>query len=212
MKKIFYIQKYAFWQQSETEKIPSVKFIPSLLSRRLTKVEKIGLFLTHKLEPLPENCQIIFASRFGEWQQTIDLIQQFFAEKEMSPAGFSHSVHNAMPGVLSVLNKSTNSYTSIAAKEWTIENALIESFCAKKPVLFIFAEEETPEFYRSKFSNPLLTQGVAFIILDKETPSAQKISVEFEKQDVSPVSFEQLCRLLKNGETLTASQFVIRKE
>ena len=111
MKKIFYIQKYAFWQQSETEKIPNVKFIPSLLCRRLTKVEKIGIFLAHELEPLPENCQIVFASRFGEWQQTIDLIHQFFNEKEMSPAGFSHSVHNAMPGVLSVLTKNMNRNT-----------------------------------------------------------------------------------------------------
>ena len=110
MKKIFYIQKYTLWQQSENQRIPDIKFIPSLLARRLTKVEKIGLFLTHELEPLPETHQIVFASRFGEWQQTIDLIQQFFNEKEMSPAGFSHSVHNAMPGMLSVLAKNMNSY------------------------------------------------------------------------------------------------------
>ena len=211
MKKFFYIQKYALWQQNETEKKPDVKFIPSLLSRRLTTVEKTGIFLAHQLEPLPENCHIVFASRFGEWQQTIDLIQQFHMEGEMSPAGFSHSVHNAMPGMLSVLTKSTNTYTSIAAKEWTIENALIEAFCEPKPVVFIFAEEETPEFYRPQFSNPLTSHGVAFIISDKESASAQKISVDFEKNDVEPVLFSQLVDFLGAKESLTATQFVIRK-
>lgn len=211
MKKIFYIQKYTLWQQTEKEKMPDVKFIPSLLARRLTKVEKIGLFLSHQLDPLPENCQVIFASRFGEWQQTIDLIQQFFTEKEMSPAGFSHSVHNAMPGVLSVLNKDTNAYTSITAKERTIENALMEAFCEKKPVLFIYAEEETPEFYRSEFSNPFGGYGVAFVLSDKETPNAQKFSVEFENHNVPPVSFPDLNQFLNSGETLIAPLFVLRK-
>ena len=211
MKKIFYIQKHALWRQSKTEKTPNVKFIPSLLCRRLTKVEKTGVFLAHKLEPLPENCQIVFASRFGEWQQTIDLIHQFFNEKEMSPAGFSHSVHNAMPGVLSVLTKNMNSYTSIAAKEWTIENALTETFCTAKPVLFVFAEEETPEFYRPKFSNAFDGYGAAFIITDEPTPSAQKISVEFTEQNTQPISFDDLCEFLSGGKILTGTQFVVRK-
>ena len=78
MKKIFYIQKYVVGQQSETDATPDIDFIPALLRRRLTAVEKIGLSLAHQLEPLPENSLVVFASRFGEWQQTIDLIHQFF--------------------------------------------------------------------------------------------------------------------------------------
>ena len=82
MKKIFYIQKHAIWQQGKTEKAPDISFIPTLLRRRITTVEKIGLYLAHQMEPIPANCQIVFASRFGEWQQTIDLIHQFFQDKE----------------------------------------------------------------------------------------------------------------------------------
>ena len=52
-----------------------------------------------------EETKIVFSSRYGEWQQTIKLIQQMHDEGEMSPAGFSHSVHNAMPGILSIINK-----------------------------------------------------------------------------------------------------------
>ena len=156
MKKIFYIQKYVLWQQNEKEEMPDISFIPTLLRRRLTAIEKIGLFLAHRLEPLPENCLIVFASRFGEWQQTIDLIQQFYSDKEMSPAGFSHSVHNAMPGLLSILSKNKSSYTSIAAQESTIEAGLLEAFCTSAPVLFVPIIPKYPDtgnIYRNRSQN-----------------------------------------------------------
>lgn len=211
MKKIFYIQKHALWEQSETVKDPDISFIPSLLRRRLTGIEKIGLFLAHQLEPLPENCQIVFASRFGEWQQTIDLIRQFFQDKEMSPAGFSHSVHNAMPGILSILTKNKSSYTSIAANDQTIESGLLETFCTTMPVLFIYAEEKMPEFYRSKFPVPFSGHGCAFIVSDQKLPDAQKISMEITKKFQAPLTFQQVCQFLKADETLSSAHFVLRK-
>ena len=61
MKRIFYIQKYALWQQSKDEKVPDVSFVPSLMRRRLNTVEKIGLYLAHELEPLPKKYQVVFA-------------------------------------------------------------------------------------------------------------------------------------------------------
>ena len=212
MKKIFYIQRYAYWKQSKTNETLAISFIPPLLRRRLTNVEKIGLFLAHQLEPLPENCQIVFASRFGEWQQTIDLIEQFFHDKEMSPAGFSHSVHNAMPGLLSILTKNKNTYTSIAAQNETIENGLIEAFCEKQPVLFIYAEEETPAFYKTKFKEPFGGHGIAFIISDKNSLKAQKILVDSCNQNQHLLTFQKLCSFLDTGEKLTTNHFILRKE
>ena len=212
MKKIFYIQKYAIWQQTDKESMPKVDFIPALLRRRLTGVEKIGLYLTNQLVPIPPATRVVFASRFGEWQQTIDLISQFFKDHEMSPAGFSHSVHNAMPGVFSLLVKNRESYTSIAAGENTIESGLTEAFCGKLPTLFIYAEEETPEFYRPKFSNPFGGHGVAFILSDQPSPNAHKISIETIKFDEEELTFEKLCRFLDTGDCLTTEHFVLRKE
>jgi len=210
MKKIFYIQNM-FWQQDAKEKMPDVSFIPALLRRRLTGVEKIGLFLAHQWEPLPEDCRIIFASRFGEWQQTIDLIHQFFRDREMSPAGFSHSVHNAMPGLLSILSKNKASYTSIAAQSETIESGLVEAFCAPSPVLLIYAEEETPEFYRSKFSDPFLGHGFSLVVSEQELPGAQKILVEIKNQEQSALTFQELYRFFQKGDLLSTRYLTLRK-
>lgn len=211
MKKSFYIQKYALWHQNETGETPDIGFISPLLRRRLTGVEKIGLFLAHQLEPYPVDTQVVFASRFGEWQQTIDLIHQFSQDKEMSPAGFSHSVHNAMPGLLSIFMKNNNSYTSIAANQDTIESGLLEVFCSPRPVLFIYAEEETPEFYYSKFKKTFLGQGVAFIVSDQKLPDSQKVLMETIFSEQSPLTFSELCQFLDKGEILITNHFVLRK-
>ncbi len=211
MKEIFYIPKYACWQQTEGNPDLDLSFVPPLIRRRLTQVEKIGLYLAHQLEPLPQNCQVVFASRFGEWQQTIDLIQQFFNDKETSPAGFSHSVHNAMPGLLSVLTKSKESYTSIAAKEATISSALLETFCGPKPVLFIYAEEKTPDFYTPKFSDSFLGHGVAFIVSSTPEPGTIRASCETGNYNNKICSFKELIDFLKSKDELNINGLIIRQ-
>jgi len=211
MKEIFYIAPYAYWQQTEKEDAPDVSFIPTLTRRRLNQVEKIGLYLAHKLGPLPQGCKIVFASRFGEWQQTIDLIKQFFNDAEMSPAGFSHSVHNATPGVLSILDKSKESYTAISAQEDTISTALIETFCTSKPVLFIYTEEKTPDFYSPKFQSPFLGHGVAFLISNIDNEGYIKVSVETNSEAQKPPSFNELIDFLNEKDTLSINGLNIRK-
>lgn len=237
MKRIFYIEKYALWPQ--TKNTPDVSFIPPFIRRRLTAVERIGLFLAHQLEPLPDYYQVVFSSRFGEWQQTIDLISQFHNEKEMSPSGFSHSVHNAMPAMLSLLTKETEAYTSIAAGEKSLESGLLESFCSPKPVLFLYAEEATPDFYTKHFSTPFLGHGIGLILSPEETENTAKISAETNNNNpfpmfsfktkvaenavkisvetnkntpLPPLSFETLAEFLEKGEALSTSGFSLRKE
>ena len=113
MNQSFFLYGYSFWQSSNDMPYPDMSFIPVLQRRRLTEVEKIGLFLAHELKPFTQNCKIVFASQFGEWQQTFDLMKEFHNEKQLSPAGFSHSVHNAMPGIASVLSILSRTNVSI---------------------------------------------------------------------------------------------------
>ena len=95
MNKTLYIDNFTFWTENETEKIPDVSFIPAMLRRRMSVLEKIAISLAARITPKSDDYQIVFASRFGEWEQTIKLIRQFYEDKEMSPMGFSNSVHNA---------------------------------------------------------------------------------------------------------------------
>ena len=203
MNNIFYISKYSIWKGSDKIQYPDIDFVPSLIKRRLTDVEKIGLHLAHKLEPLPDISCIIFASQFGEWRQTIKLIQQVHADGEMSPAGFSHSVHNAMPGLLTLINKRKDNYTTIAANELTIDCALVEAFIHRDCVLFIYAEEETPDFYKNKFKNPFYGHGCAFLVSPRFIPDSRKIHITaIQSTSDKCTSFEELMAFLKNKKEL----------
>lgn len=201
MNQSFFLQGYSFWQASENMLTPDLSFIPILQRRRITEVEKIGLYLASQVKPLPDNCKTVFASQFGEWQQTLELIKEFHNEKQMSPAGFSHSVHNAMPGIASVLSHDMNNYTTIAANEQTIDAGLLETFISDKPVLFIYAEEKIPDLYNSVLHNYQNGYGIAFVISSEVNEKARKITVQSQAFD-KRTTFQELSSVIQKGGTL----------
>lgn len=209
MNNTLYIDKFAFWMENDTEKLPDVSFIPPMLRRRMSAVEKIAISLASKVAPESVDYHIVFASRFGEWEQTIKLIRQFYEDKEMSPAGFSNSVHNAAMGHLSLLTHNKNSYTSIAACEKTIENALLDALISEKPVLFIYAEEKNPDEYIHALDKPVKSQGCA-IFIDKI--GQNKYEITSNNQDLSPLSFSKLQNSFDQGKDIETSNWKLLKK
>lgn len=211
MNNTFYIHKHCIWKGSDNFRLPNVDFVPALIRRRLTSVEKVGLFLAHCLEPLDTANCIVFASQFGEWQQTVKLIRQMHDEHEMSPAGFSHSVHNAMPGLLAMVDRTKYNYTTIAANEKTIDCALVEAVVRGDNVLFIYAEEETPDFYKNRFGHPFYSHGCAFLLSAQPAPNARKIHIETTDATADKCTvFEELADFLGNKKELRTEFYVLR--
>ena len=139
----------AEWRESAGTPACDVSFIPPMARRRLTMLEKAALSVAWALLARhPGDYPVVFASRWGEIATTLKLMRQVHEEGEMSPAGFSNSVHNAAPGHLSLLTKSRKPYTAIAAGDRTYEMGLLEASHTPGKVLFIYAEEATPAFYR----------------------------------------------------------------
>ena len=103
MNNIIGLDDFYIWRESDKEHLPDVSFIPPMMRRRMTDLQKIAIGVAHHVAPENTDYQMVFASRYGEWQQTLKLIKQFHDDGEMSPAGFSNSVHNAAAGVFSVL-------------------------------------------------------------------------------------------------------------
>lgn len=169
----------AEWTATADAPKPDVSFVPAMERRRLTSVEKAALSVAHRaltlaaesqptdsssLESLNQTIPIVFASRWGEIGTTLKLMRQMHEEGEMSPAGFSNSVHNAAPGHLSLLLKNTAPYTAVAAGPDSYEMGLLEAKTTPGKVLFIYAEEETPEFYRGEFKDVQTAHAVAMVI------------------------------------------------
>lgn len=154
----------AEWAESPESPKPDVGFIPPMERRRLTLLERAALSVAWKVYPKDFHPPVVFASRWGEIGTTLRLMRQMHDEGEMSPTGFSNSVHNAAPGHLSLLARSKAPYTAIAAGEKTYEMGLLEASTYPGKVLFIYAEESTPEMYRDCSPDARAASAVAMLI------------------------------------------------
>ena len=163
------------WRATADAPKPDVSFLPMMERRRLTALERAALHVAWNVfraengeGPPASEVPVVFASRWGEIGMTFKLMRQMHEEGEMSPAGFSSSVHNAAPGAWSLFTKNRAPYTAIAARDRSYEMGLVEAkaqLAAGAPyVLYVYAEEPTPEYYRSAFGEPVTAQAVALLL------------------------------------------------
>ncbi len=154
----------AEWRATPEDPKPDVSFVPPMERRRLTGVERAALSVARKVYPEGEEVPVVFASRWGEIGTTVKLMRQCHDDGEMSPAGFSASVHNAAPGAFSLLMKNRAPYTAIAARGRSREMGWLEATSMKGRVVFVYAEEDTPEFYRPEFGEIEAARAEAFLL------------------------------------------------
>jgi len=163
------------WQSSETTPKPDVSFLPMLERRRLTALERAALHVAWRIfsagapeRPRPADVPVVFSSRWGEIGTTLKLMRQMHEEGEMSPAGFAASVHNAAPGAWSLFTGNRKPYTAIAARERSYEMGLVEAeaqlAAGASHVLYVYAEESTPEYYLPEFGEPVGARAVAMLL------------------------------------------------
>ena len=195
------IARFAVWRATAEAPKPDVSFVPPMERRRLTGVERAALSVAWQVKTDAE-LPVVFASRWGEIGVTFKLMNQFHADGEMSPAGFSVSVHNAAPGAFSLLTKNHAPYTAIAARDRSLEAGLLEALALRREAIFVYAEEATPEFYLPAFGEPQPSCAVALRVT--ESPEAP-FSVDFRHADLPPATFEDLVAFLEGRATTFAT-------
>ena len=200
------IDKFVVWRESDNEKLPDVSFVPPMTRRRMTNLQKIVVGLANQIAPASTSYNVVFASRFGEWQQTMKLIEQFHDSHEMSQAGFSNSVHNAAVGALSILTGNKSSYVSIAAGDKTLESGILSALMNSGPTLFIFAEERTPDFYVPYLDTSVYARAIVFILSDSGA-----IKCKLANNNCEPLTFDKMADFLSRGEKLTTSFWEMEK-
>ena len=131
----FYIKKIS---HSTGENI-DMSQIPMMMRRKLSPVGKIALSTIIKCHD-NEDIKLVYASRYGELERVLKLIKQEHEDNEISPAGFSFSVHNSTIGLFSLLNNMHSSYNSMAAGEDSFSAGLLDAVLYKEKVLFCYAE------------------------------------------------------------------------
>jgi len=204
MNNIIGIGNFCVWRESDNEKLPDVSFIPPMVRRRMTDLQKIAIGVAHNVVPNDADYRVVFASRYGEWGQTIKLIKQFHEAAEMSPAGFSNSVHNAAAGAFSVLTGNKNSYESIATGARTIETGVMAALMSAKPALFVFAEEKSPEMYDEYLEKPVMAHGLAFMLSDD---ASRRVEWNPVTNMFAPLTFDAMANFLENGGEIKTSSW-----
>jgi len=182
----------------------------------LTGVERAALSVAWQVRSASE-IPVVFASRWGEIGVTLKLMRQFHEDGEMSPAGFSASVHNAAPGAFSLLTHNHAPYTAIAARERSLEAGLLEALTqgaavAGRPpyrgaVVFVFAEEATPAFYAPEFG-PLQEACALAVRLEPGGP----FCAEFRAADCPPVAFDTADTFFSGRtDSLASASFILSR-
>ena len=204
----FTVASYAAWRAEGADGTvakPDVSFIPPLERRRLTGVERAALAVAWQVRPEGE-VPVVFASRWGEIGVTVKLMTQFHADREMSPAGFSASVHNAAPGAFSLLTHNHAPYTAIAARERSLEAGLLEAL-TQGAVVFVFAEEATPAFYAPAFG-PLQPACALAVRLEP----GGSCRADFRSAECPPVSFDAADAFFSGrADALEAASFTLTR-
>lgn len=127
-----------------------VKTIPASARRRLNKFGKVaGSLVSDKLDDAP---LIVFASRYGDIERSLRILEEISQNEVLSPMNFSLSVHNAVPGVLSIAWNLTQMQSVISASENTFAMGLTEAFSLlksfpQKSVLLVYVDLPLPSIF-----------------------------------------------------------------
>lgn len=190
MTSTIYLSAFAVLPSGE---VPDVSFVPPLVRRRLSPLQKIYFALAHAAETTPA-ASSVFATRDGEDAFTRRIVSAFNEDGSVSPHLFSASVYNAAPGLWSVFTKNRAPYTSIAADADTIECGLLESLKNAASTLFVYAEETNG--------------GYGAAVLFSRTEGTRRLVVSPGDASRPPLTFQALSDFLSGASRQLAGRWM----
>lgn len=137
--------------------------VPAALRRRLGVFGRMAVTCGLSVAAA-ETSDLVFCSRYGDVDLAYKLLSDVVTGGLMSPAGFSLSVHNAVPGVMDLARKNRIGHTAVAAGSQSLSAGLAEAWgkLAENPhekIALVFAEAPLPAIYAEKSES--LERGLA---------------------------------------------------
>ena len=126
---------------------PEAKFLPAMLRRRCTPLTRTMLTAAFGCAEPDELARLrtVFASRHGSINESIGLLENVVRREKLSPATFSHTVHNAQAGLFSIAAGNRAASSSLSAQEDSWTAAWLEALCflerdPREPVLVVIGD------------------------------------------------------------------------
>ena len=160
MQQDFIIQKWAVWpplrpdaEQDSVRQEALLASVPKMLKRRLSPLAKMVFCAANPCVDEHRMVPVVFSSTHGELTKALVMMEMLAAGEEISPTGFSLSVHNAIAGLFSMAWRNKLQCTVVAPGEEGLAAAFIEALGllqeGEEQVLLVFYDEPLADFYPS---------------------------------------------------------------
>lgn len=212
----FSVEKWAFWDRLDTleasENIftgqPELAGINPMVKRRMPVMAK-------QIQQINQQMSIpavptVYASKNAELSRTIELIRQYSGD--LSPASFSMSVHNAIPGLLSVINKDNSPYTVVDSMDGVLEMAMVEAYTLLQDhpwIKVIYFEERNAEVLQPLIDQKDIPMVLMLLISkgDQFSLSSKPISEQVYQSNTSNTKLFDFLAVLKGEQTQTDNSY-----
>lgn len=189
---------------------PALKHLPAMQRRRFSRLTKMMLEVSFQCD-MPANCRSIFASRHGELQRTIGLLEDIIAKQPLSPLGFSQSVHNTASGIFGIVAANTAPSTSVAAGTETLSQAMVEAFAqlhqSPEPLLLVFGDDPVPPVYDEFTQEFELPLALGLQLAHFDAPASVKLTVSriCESTALNPLTYGAFIHALATTQNISGS-------
>lgn len=169
----------------------ALDFIPVALRRRCSPFSKVTLAVAHaalKNYQGKGSVPTVFASMHGEGEVTKGLLVDLAHQQQLSPMGFSLSVHNTASGLYSIATGNKAASTAIAAGDDTFLMGLCEALMILHQgiadhVLYVCSDEEVPAIFLPPDVSGGMPHALALLLAKGEQASACCLSIEVLQGD-----------------------------
>lgn len=153
---------------ADQEAKAAIKQLPLHIRRRLDQFGRIAARVALPCLDGQGDTPLVFASRHGSLTRTTSLLMSMARHEPLSPASFSLSVHNSVPGVLSIARADTSPATAVAAGAATLGAAVLEAlaqlYARQHQVLIVCVDEPACTPYDDPLAYPNAAFGLALLL------------------------------------------------
>lgn len=110
------------------ETAPVLAEVPALQRRRIERLGRMAIQAAYWCdEAAITGAPLLFVSRHGDVQRSLELLRQQAMGEVLSPTGFGLSVHNAIAALYSIIRGERGNYLALAGGRAGVEAALVEA-------------------------------------------------------------------------------------
>lgn len=164
---------------------PEARFLPALIRRRCGPLARITLTAAFACcgDDELDHCSTVFASRHGNINESIELLDRVAARQPLSPTVFSHTVHNAQAGLFHLAARNGHASSSIAAQADTFGCGYLEALALlarepEHPVLLVTADVPLASTFAGLVDERDASYGLALLLASSGTGGRLAFSIE----------------------------------